>query len=125
MHLLSKPYEGQNDYEREHIGVRCTLGPKDVREAIEFALESGWDPTAWESYPDSTDFGATFMAVCSRICTVTYTKLSSRSLRYAYWRICSDLVRYFDDNGYDLRAMIREKMEFNKTRPIRHGNKKV
>jgi hypothetical protein len=45
MHLLSKPYEGQNDYEREHIGVRCTLGPKDVREAIEFALESGWDPT--------------------------------------------------------------------------------
>jgi len=44
MHLFSKAYTLQNDYDEEHTGLKSTLGPKDVKKAIEYALKSGWDP---------------------------------------------------------------------------------
>ena len=43
MHLASKAYALQNDYNQEHMGIKSTLGPKDVKKAIEYALRSGWD----------------------------------------------------------------------------------
>lgn len=86
-----------------------------------FLLGNLWDDQR------TSDFDFTLMRAASRICFIhTFLKsLSSDQKAYAYWRTCSDLVDYFDRQGYDLRAMIREKMDFNKTRPIRHGNKKV
>ena len=44
MDLSSKPYQALDDYDQEHTGCRATLGPKDVKRAIEYALENGWDP---------------------------------------------------------------------------------
>jgi len=44
MHLVSKAYALQNDYDAEHVGVRSALQPKDVKRAIEYALKNGWDP---------------------------------------------------------------------------------
>lgn len=43
MQLWSKPYALQNEYDEEHVGVKTTLGPKDVKKAIEYALANGWD----------------------------------------------------------------------------------
>jgi hypothetical protein len=44
MHLFSKAYALQNDYDEEHTGLKSTLRPRDVKRAIEYALKSGWDP---------------------------------------------------------------------------------
>ena len=65
------------------------------------------------------------MRATSRVCFVNDTFLHADEVAYAYWRICNDIVWFFDQQGYDLRVMIQQKMDFNKTRPIRHGNKKV
>lgn len=44
MHLFSKAYALQDDYNEEHTGLKSTLHPKDVKKVIEYALKSGWDP---------------------------------------------------------------------------------
>jgi NTP pyrophosphatase (non-canonical NTP hydrolase) len=72
-----------------------------------------------------TDFEVVMMTNTARIGYIYNEVLDPTGLAYAYWRICNDLVRFFDHHGYDLRVMIQQKMDFNKTRPIRHGNKKV
>lgn len=74
---------------------------------------------------DPTDFEVVMMTNTARIGYIYNGVLDNTGLAYAFWRICNDLVRFFDHHGYDLRVMIQEKMDFNKTRPIRHGNKKV
>lgn len=33
------------------------------------------------------------------------------------------IMDYFGHKGWDLEEIVREKIEFNKTRPYRHGNK--
>lgn len=50
MHLFSKPYALQHDYDEEHTGIKSTLGPKDVKKAIEYALRSGWDPNTRSAF---------------------------------------------------------------------------
>jgi hypothetical protein len=81
----------------------------------------------WSRLRQPLEFDEAMMTANARVSWVyVYGKdLTPTQLAYAYWRICNDIVVYFDEQGYDLRTMIQQKMEFNKTRPIRHGNKKV
>lgn len=44
MHLFSKTFQAMDEYNQEHGRHTASLTPKDVKKAIEYALEKGWDP---------------------------------------------------------------------------------
>lgn len=88
---------------------------------VDYYIKTMEENRCHESVIDE-DFGD-FIAVCHSILSNAYAKEDKLEISML---LCLEIVYIMDwakHEGVDMDAIIREKMEYNKTRPYRHGGK--